>query len=204
MHDFLQSLSTLETVFLISAVVGGFLFLVRMALTFIGGGDTDSDFDADAGGHDFGGHDAVDHGDVHHAGSDASFKVLTLQGVTGFFMIFGLTGLAFMRATPVGAFFSTAIAFVAGYATLWILGWLTAMMLSLQSSGNVDMRNAIGQEATVYLKIPAEGTGQATVCVQQRLRVMDAVSQDHQEITTGQRVHVVDLVEGNVLVVKKA
>ncbi|MBE7561324.1 NfeD family protein [bacterium] len=199
MNEFLTSLSTLETLFLISAVLGGIAFLARMVMQFMGGADADADLDAGGLDHDFGSHEAA-----HHADSDTSFKILTIQGVTGFFMIFGLTGLAFMRATPVGWFFSTVIAFVAGYATLWILGWLTTVMLSLQSSGNVDLRNAIGQEATVYLKIPADGTGQATVCVQDRLRILDAVSQNHEEIPTGRRVQVVDVGEDNVLVVKKS
>jgi hypothetical protein len=196
MGEFYASLNALEKVFLYCAALGGFVFIIRVALMFIGadaddidvGGDVD--FDMDAG-------DAL--GD-----SDASFKLLNLQGITGFLMMFGLVGLSSMREFGMNSLMSVVCGSIAGYATLWILAWVSSIMMSMQSSGTLNLSNAIGQEGTIYLRIPKDGTGKVRVAVQKHLKVMDAVAEDKKEIKDGERVQVVSLVSGNVLVVKKA
>ena len=76
-------MTAVEKLFAGFAIVGGALFCVRLILFFVGGfGDGDMDADGDFG----------DLGD-----SDVSFTVLTFQGVTAFFMMFGLTGLALSK-----------------------------------------------------------------------------------------------------------
>jgi membrane-bound ClpP family serine protease len=76
-------------------------------------------------------------------------------------------------------------------------------MKNLQSSGTIDVQNAVGQEGTVYLTIPADGTGKAQVTVQDRLKVYEAVSEYGEEIPSGERIKVVKVVSGNILVVEK-
>ena len=66
-----------------------------------------------------------------------------------------------------------------------------------------DLKNAIGQEATVYLNIPAEGTGKVQVEVQERLMVLEAVSAEKTDLKTDDKVKVVGIVGGRTLSVKK-
>jgi membrane protein implicated in regulation of membrane protease activity len=177
-----------DTVFLGCAVLGGGTFVIRTVLQFLGvGGD-----DADAGS---------DIDDVH-ADADAGFRVLSLQGLSAFFMMFGLVGLALVRQNGVPATLALAVAAAAGAASVWLIGRIFAFMAKLQSSGTMNMYSAIGEEGSVYLTLQRGGVGQVQVAVQGRLGVFEAREQDGKEIATGRRVRVVGVAGGDVLVVQ--
>ncbi len=59
------------------------------------------------------------------------------------------------------------------------------------------------QEGSVYLTIPAEGTGKIQITVRGSLGIYNAVSERKEEIKTGSRVLVDRVVSGNVLVVTR-
>jgi len=80
---------------------------------------------------------------------------------------------------------------------------LLLQMKRLQSEGTLDIRNAIGQTGSVYLTIPANGSGQVQVTVQGSLRIFNAVSQDKNKISTGAGVRVTDITADNTLVVEQ-
>ena len=180
----------LEIVFMGSAVIGGTLFLLRMGTLVVGGldfGDSDIPHDIDGGfdgmdgdiGGDFHG-DLGDGGDIDHASTDFSFKFLSLQGLTAFFMMFGLVGLALLRAN-FWALVSIVGGMIAGLFTVWVIGLIFTAMRQLQSSGTIQIKNAIGQQGSVYLNIPASGSGQVQVAVQGSLKIFDAVSDGKQK-----------------------
>jgi len=150
--------------------------------------------------------DHVDAG-VESAGqadaSDFGFKILTFQGLTAFFMMFGLVGLAMARQTEYDDAACLAAATCAGLGTVWIIGLIFRKAGALQASGNIDLRNAVGQEGEVYLTIPGSGTGKAKVTVQERLRIYEAISKDKTEIKTGQRVRIVEVTPQDVLIVER-
>ena len=204
MPEFYSQLSGIEKMYLICAVFGGILFVVRLILQFVGGdsgGDSDVGAAADVGDVDVdGGFEDLD------AGADdayLSFKILSFQGLTAFFMMFGLVGLAMKRQTEQSAASSLVAATAAGLGTVWLIGLIFRKAAALQASGNINLRNAVGQEGEVYLTIPADGTGKARVTVQERLRIYGAISKDKVEIATGQRVRVVEVTPQDVLVVEK-
>jgi hypothetical protein len=204
MPTFASEFGTMEKLYLVCAVIGGILFVVRLVLQFVGG---DGGGDYDAGGGDMGGGD-VDGGLAEDVGGDIddaylSFKILSFQGLTAFFMMFGLVGLAMSRQTAHNATTCMVVALGAGFGTVWIIGLIFRKAAALQASGNIDLRNAIGQEGEIYLTIPNAGTGKARVTVQDRLRIYNAISKDKTEIKTGQRVRVVEVTPQDVLVVEK-
>lgn len=208
----------LEKVFLGCAVLGVVLLVVRLILQFIGG---DSGVHHDLGGpvdihtdfgsgpvHDVSGniHDAG--GNVHDPGAHSSeaylsFKILSFQGLTAFFMMFGLVGLAMMRQTEQGAIPSLLAAVVAGLGTVWVIGLIFREAGTLQSSGNIDLRNAVGLVGETYLTIPPGDIGKVRVTIQERLRIYDAVAIDKAEIKTGQRIRVVDVTPQDMLIVER-
>jgi membrane protein implicated in regulation of membrane protease activity len=197
----------LELIFVACAALGVGLFALRTVLFFLGGlgeGDADSPGDVGDGG-DAGDVDVGDAGDIDLAeGAEAvaSFKLLTLQGITAFFAMFGLIGLALLKANA-GEPVSVLGGVAAGGASAFLIGKLLASLLKLQSAGNIDFHNAIGEEGTVYLRIPADGRGKAQVTIQDRLRVVEAVSEDKEELKTGERIKVVRVVGGDTLSVTK-
>ena len=191
MLDFLNDYSLLQKVFFYCAVLGGSLFVVRAALTIFGGdvddapADTDIAVDTDTG-----------------AESAHSFKVLTIQGLTGFFMMFGLVGLTASRGGE-GTALSVTYASAAGIATVWILDRLMQFMTRFQSSGNVDIHTAVGKQGTVYLTVPADGTGKIQIAINGRLRECNAVSESKEELKTGEQARVVRVVNDRVLSIER-
>jgi membrane protein implicated in regulation of membrane protease activity len=173
-----------EWFFLTCAIVGGVVFLLRMVLFFVGVGDADGD---------------VSSGET----ADDGFQFLSLQGMSAFFMMFGLVGLAMLRA---GTGFLPALggAIGAGLLTVWLVSKIFLSARRLQSDGTLRIQNAVGQEGTVYLSIPADGSGQVQIAVQGSLRIFEARSAKRVRIPTGERVRVIEIAAGNILIVESS
>jgi membrane protein implicated in regulation of membrane protease activity len=180
-------MSGLELVFTISAAIGGGLFVVRMILQFVGSV-------ADA-------HTDVTGGDLDLSHSDISFKLLSFQGLTAFFMMFGLAGRALLLDSKTSALVAIAGASVAGLFSVWVIAQIFRFMGRLQSSGKVDIQAVVGHQGTIYLTVPAGGVGQVHVSVTNRLHECQCVAEDKQEIKTGAVVKVLRVTGDNMLVV---
>ena len=197
MIAFISGTTGLNAVFMGCAVVGGLVFIIRTLMMFIGGIGDDGDGDGGMDGDMDGGMDDI-------SDSDVSFNVLTVQGVTVFIMMFGLVGLCLRLEFKQGAVIAIIGAMAAGLASIWIISKVMRSMARLQSSGTIDMNNAVGQKGTIYLTIPAEGTGKARVVIQGRLKVVEAAAENKEEIKTGERIVVVDTVNSTVIVKKES
>ena len=209
MTDWYSSLTTLQQIFTIFAIIGSILFLIQLVLMFIGG-DMDSDADVDVDGDvDMGGDAELDadagSGDFDHGGggSDASFKLLSFQGLTAFFMMFGLAGLAMSRGSGYGALPSLGVGFVMGGGSMALVAKLYQFFKNMQSSGTINLRNAVGEQGRVYLTIRQDEPGQIEVSVQGHLKIYDAIAEDKSEIPTDSRVRVVDVVSEKLMVVTR-
>lgn len=202
----------LELFFASCAVFGTVLFVIRLVLMFVGGSPDDSDAagagDMDAAGMDAGDFDAgpdMDAGDMHSGDlhdSDLSFKALSLQGITAFFMMFGLVGWAVIRQGDYPAIVPIISGAVAGVLTVWVMKMLFQAAGRLQSSGTMNLANAVGTEGTVYLTIRPGSIGKVQICFQDRYAVLDAVTDDPDEIKTGDAVRVVRVSAGKLVVEK--
>lgn len=186
-----SGMSGLEVFFLICAFIGGGLFIVRFVIQFFGGGNADADTDLQVG-----------HADVDHVDADISFKLLSLQGLTAFFMMFGLVGFAMLRESRTGGGIALISALAAGLGTVWLIGKIFSSVKKLQSSGTVDNAGAIGEQGTVYLTIRAKGSGKVQVAMKGRIREFEAVATNGDEIKTGERIRVKE-VNGSVVVVER-
>jgi len=94
---------------------------------------------------------------------------------------------------------------VAGTAALLLVAWTFRFAIRMQSSGNVDFKNAIGQTGTVYITVPAalSGRGKVTLTLQERFLELPAMTAAHKPLRPGQLVTVTDLVDDNTLLVEK-
>ena len=189
--NFLSTLNGLDIFFIVCALVGGIPLIIRFILQFMGAdfGDDASmsaDFESPDGGTSF--------------DADASLKFLSLHGLTSFLMMFGLVGFALYRQSEVGAAYSLLGATVAGLASFWVISKLFRSIAAMQSSGTLDISQAVGSEGKVYTTIHPDKTGSVMVTFSGRLREYDASSATNQEIRTGTRIKVTD-VSGNILVV---
>ena len=196
----MSGLTWIEIIYWASTIIGGTLFVLRAITMLIGGGLDHSAVDP-----------ALDvdlSGDIHsdiagdHADADVSFKLISIQGLTSFFMMFGLVGLALLKAN-VPVVLTVFGGMIAGLITVAITGLVFTQMKRLQSEGTINIQNTIGSEGSVYLSIPKNGTGQVQIIAQGSLKIFDAVSKNKNVIATGEKIHVVGVASGNILIVEK-
>ena len=187
---------SLATVFVICAAAGGTLFVIQMVLQlmgFMGHGNLDADLDH--GGP----------GDAGHSSADFSFKVLSMQGMSAFLMMFGLVGLAALKSFAGGSTsISVAAGLVGGVATTWLIGRLFRLANGLQSSGNLDLSRAVGATGTVYLTLRKGGLGKVTITVTNRLLTLDARSLDEGAIETGTPIVVTRVIDDSTVEVRRS
>ena len=146
-------------------------------------------------------------GDVRHSRDHAFYPIawffgmLSFKALCAFAALFGLTGLALADSTmPARLIGATA----AGAAAMLVVAFLMRSLSRLGASGTVDIRNAVGSTAAVYLTIPGAGAGagKVTVEIQGRSMQLSAVT-DGEQITTGARVMVMEVTSGDTLKVTR-
>lgn len=157
------SFSGLDRIFIGAAALGSAGVLARLAGLFAGMDGDDGD----------------------------DFQILSLHGLSSFFMMFGLVGIALSRESGAGAAPSLLGGFLAGAAAVWALAQVFRLARRLQSSGTLQPQAAAGCLGTVCARIPAGGTGRVNVRIGQRLREMDAVEESGGELPTGTPVRIV-------------
>jgi hypothetical protein len=208
----------MDTLFLISAVLGGTIFLCQFLLGLVGlgghhdvGGDgVDFDHDFDAADHHFGDHDTDGHdaegAHDHDLGSESATSwfvgVLSFRTIVAGMTFFGLAGLAANAhgAHPAG---SLAAAVAAGIAAIYSVAWTMRLLSRLKADGTVQIENALGSTAVVYLTVPEKqsGKGKITVTVQDRTMEYEAVT-SHSALPTGMAVRIVSVVDPETVVVE--
>lgn len=178
----------METIYLACAVIGGSILVLQTLLLLIGGGDADAHFDVGHVDTDVGQVD-VDHSDA----SDAFFKVLSVRTLVAFVTFFGLAGMA-AKESSMQPSATLLVALGAGTLALFVVAYLMAGLAHLQSEGNVDLRNAVGKRAHVYLRVPGGGEGRGKVVVEVQGRRIECGAITHgAEIPTGAEVKIVAL-----------
>lgn len=188
---------SLDTVFVICAAVGGALFVVQLLLQLLGFAGNSIDLDTDA---------AI--GDVHPS-TDWSFKVLSTQGLTAFFLMFGLVGLAALRSQNEPTFVHGAIAtlagLVSGSATMFVVAKLFRLASRMQSSGTINLKHAVDATGTVYLTIRSDKPGKVTISVGGRLLTLDArlAPGGEHELSTGTPITVTRVFEDESVEVRR-
>ena len=210
--EWIEALTGLQKAFLTVGIVGSLVFLIQFVLMLLGGdsdGDADVSADAEMGVNAGDGADGViDHVpegtevDHVHADSDVGFKLLSLQSLSVFLMMFGLVGLAVNKGGKYGDGASLAAGFITGFIFMYLVAKMFAFFKSLQNSGTMNLNNAVGQEGRVYLSIKPNESGQVEVVVQEHLKIFSARSSDDTEIPTDTRVKVVSVMN-NVMIVER-
>ena len=180
-----------ETLYTVCAAAGGTLVLVQVVLQTLGlFGEVDIDTDTD----DF---DADGHGNV-------LFGMLSFKALCAFAAIFGLVGLIMLNQdTSFGARVGVAVG--SGVVGMFVVASLMRGLSKLQSSGTLDLNNAIGKTGSCYLRIPANGKGAGKVTIEVQGRAVElAARTEGEEIPTGTRVRVISVDSDNTVGVQPA
>lgn len=227
MTEWWEGLSTLVRVLYCIAVPSTLLLLLQTILSISGfGGDSDVNI-SDTSGIDMGDISGADFGDVgdigdigdvgdisdlsadvpdtdiHVHSSYSSLQLFTVQGIVAFLAVSGWVSIAAL-SSGVPSAGAIPLGLVAGFFAMYGIAKLVQISKKLTENGTIDFRNAIGENATVYIPIPptGEGEGKVTLTLQGRFMECSAVSNEREMLKTGTAVRVTDL-NGEVLVVER-
>ena len=117
MNDF----TSIEIFYLVCAIIGGILFLIRVILFFTGG--------SSRGKHDINADGDLDN-DLGHA--NVGMRLVSPQGITAFFMMFGLVGLALSKSGII-SIWTVLGGLATGFFTMLIIAKIFAEMEKLRS-----------------------------------------------------------------------
>ncbi|PIF05721.1 MAG: hypothetical protein CSA36_05470 [Draconibacterium sp.] len=179
-----------EKAFWIVTIPATVVFLILLVLTIFGG-DTDTDVDTD-----------ID-GDID-AGDSIPFQFISLKNIVAFFTVFGWSGVGFIHA-GLGPLLVILFSVICGLLMMLLMATLFYFMSRLAENGTLNMKNAIGKLGEVYLMIPAKrgGIGKVQLNVQGAVRTLDAITDDPENILTSSIVQVADVIDDQILLVKK-
>ena len=223
MQAWWESLSQVLRILYCIAVPSTLILLLQMLLTMLGGhgdggmdiSDTsgidlpdDPGLQMDMGDLDLSGHADVPDGqhmlDGGNPGDFGALKLLTVQTLVTFLAVFGWvsiicisSGLTVLPSIGIGA--------VCGFLMMLLVAKIVQMSVRLQENGTINLKNAIGESATVYLTVPPKngGTGKITMQLQGRFCEFDAVNAGDAPLETGTQVLVSDVI-GDTLVVEQS
>ncbi len=145
--------------------------------------------------------------EVHDGGNPADFgnlKLLTLQTIVTFLTVFSWVSIVCI-SSGVKPLLSILLGVVFGGIMMLIVAKIVQVSARLAENGIINLKNAIGETATVYLQIPAKGMGEGkvTMQLQGRLGEYDAITEENAPIPTGAQVLVTDVL-GDALVVERS
>ena len=177
------------------------VMILQFVLMIIGigvDGDTDTDFDDGV----------IDTGaetSPPESGSDGKasvFKIFTIRGIVAFFALGGWAGLAALAA-GLHPIWAIQISLFAGVCALLLAAVVIRLALRMQTSGNLNLNNAVSQIADVYIRIPSGRSekGKVTLLLQERFVELDAVTDNETDLLPESKVEVVAVVNGDCLVV---
>ncbi len=222
----------MTVIFVVCAAVGGTVLVLQflLALAGLGGDSLGVEMPHDVG-HDLGGadHDFTPgevHGDAGHDGSATAehgeaqaplqhsaashvphgstwlFRMLSLRTIVAALAFFGLAGRAAEAAdcTPFTAFL---IASATGLGAMYAVYAMLRGMRSLGAEGTARIQRAVGQQANVYLHIPAQQRGAGKIQINLQNRTMEYLATTPGEaIPTGATVVVTKILGSDTVEVQ--
>ncbi len=176
MKEWFTNLSVLEHIYFWLGIASTLFLIVQIILLCCSsfGGDVDLDGDGDI--------------DVD---PDSGVSIFTVKSLTAFFAVGSWSGLLTCAlASDKLQWLSVIVALVAGAIAFVAVAFLLRFIYKMQCDGAVQFDKLVGQQATVYVSVPAErsGRGKITLTAQGRFMELDAM-------TDGERLNVDEAVE---------
>jgi len=189
MDELFNALTTLEKIYWIITIVSSLFFVIQMIAVFVMGdldveGDTDFDVETDTG---------------------MPFQFFTFRNLVGFLTVFGWSGLGSIANGNTTAT-TIMISVIGGLLMMVIMTALFYFISRLTDTGTLNMKNAIGKTGSVYIPVKAKRSnmGKVQVKIQGSLRELDAITDDEEDLNTGNVVIVLGVLDGNILLIAKS
>lgn len=185
-----ETLDTVQRVFALIAIPSTLVMIIQTVLLAFGWiGDSDVDMDGD------------DISDVNPG--DDGLTLFSVRGIVAMLAVTGWTAIAMMES-GVDQLIAILVSIVLGILTLVGMAYFMRAVYRLQASGNIDVGNAVGKVAKVYIPIAADAKkqGKVTMTLQEKYCEFDAITTSHETLATGTYVRVTAVDEAGTLVVE--
>lgn len=185
--DWWVELSSASKIYWSISIIFSILFFIQFVMSLFG--------------LDFLGEDADTPEDESGYSLDGDFALFSVRSIIAFFTFFGWTGVMLLNGGS-GVLAATFFAFLSGFAAMALVAYLFYLFHKLTRAENTDIYQALFSVAEVYLSIPEhrKGMGKVHIRLGGGFREMDAVTEG-ENIQTGKKVKVVEILDANVLVV---
>lgn len=181
---------TAQFFWILSIFSSAVFFIVFVVSLFGFDAESDIDLDADA--------------EVDMDADGGDLPVFSVKALTAFLTFFSWTG---VLLTGEGRSLWEIIPYsvLSGIIAMALVVFLLKKFSDFTESGTADALDLIFEKGNVYLPIPPDqkGKGKVHVTLNRSLREMNAVTQDREEIHTGDKVRVLEVLPENVLLVEK-
>ncbi len=186
--EFFQNLEPLLRTFWYVAIPVSLIFLIQMALTFMGADASDglsADFDGNMDG------------------ADAPFQLFSFRNLINFLLGFSWTGISFY--TTIGNHtVLILVSFLVGVGFLYLFFLIIKQLQKLAEDNTFKISNTLNKTAEVYLTIPENktGKGKVMVSVNGAFHELDAMT-EQEKLASGTVVKIVKIENQNILIVEK-
>lgn len=186
MSEWWTSLDVVSKTYWAISLISSLVFIILLLMTFLGGdaGDeVDGDLDADDG---------------------IGFQFFTIKNLTGFFVLFGWSGIASVQfGNSLGA--TLFISVLSGLAMMSIMAVLFYFMSKLTDDGTLKIQNAVGSIGEVYLTVGKKRSkiGKIQIKVQGGLRELDALTDEEEDLPMSTVIRVKSVISDELLLIEK-
>ena len=188
-----ESLDPTLRVYWTIAIAASLVFIIQMALTFIGIGDHDADLSMP---------DATDIPDGDTLDTGGAMQLFTIRNLINFLLGIGWGGVCFWRVIPLRPLLAI-VAILCGSVFVAMFLFMFKQMKKLESNGAFRIQDCVGMVCPVYLRIPSarEGQGKVQISLHGSVQEISAMT-DGTFIPTGARVRVIQVIDDNTLLVE--
>ena len=181
--DFVTN-STIEMSYFYIASFATILFLIKLALYAITGGDAEVHTDVDT-----------------NIETDIAFNFISIQSVLAFLMGFGWVGLAGIKQWNMSTLHSALIATAFGLLMMTLSAYLMFCLKKLGKSVKKDYSTCVGKTAKAYTSFAPNGSGQIEIDFNGQLSIENAINSTDKEIKSFSEIKVIKF-ENNKLYIE--
>lgn len=130
-----------------------------------------------------------------------TFSLVSLRSLIAFGTLFSWSGTLYL-ATGTTPLLAVLYSFGWGIAAMFGVSYLVYRLLHLQEVGNASLYDSLGEEGSVYIRIPEGGTGKVRIRVGETVSFVNAVCRGDKSLDPGSRIRVIGVADSRTVVVE--
>ena len=181
----MSGMLTLEDILWTIGLFATVLFLLKLFVFMIVGGDMEVDADFDA-----------------ITETETSFGFLSVQSILAFLMAFGWCGLAALNHLNVGIKLSIVIAVLTGLFFMWLSAYIMFNIKKLNIKIVVDINELAGKTGKAYSAFEPNAEGKIEIILNNKLSILDAINLSEEKIDAFSEIKVEKIEDKKIYIVK--